>query len=177
MLYEDKATGTNTNRPQFRNLMQDAHSRQFDIVLVWKLDRMARSLKDLIYTLQELSELGVTFISLRDHLDLTTSTGRLMLHIVGAFAQFEADLIKERVKAGLSAARAKGTKLGRPARISHMRVAELRQQGRSLNQIARELGVTKSAVSKTLRRIEGKNPLNKFEITHSPQLTPRRRKN
>ncbi len=150
--YEDKATGTNTNRVQFRMLLGDARSKQLDAICVWKLDRFARSLKDLILTLQELDELGVAFVSLKDQLDLSTSAGKLMLHIVGAFGQFEADLIKERVNSGLAAARARGTKLGRPQRLDPLRVVELRRKGMSLSQIGRALGTTKSAVSKVLSR-------------------------
>jgi DNA invertase Pin-like site-specific DNA recombinase len=176
-VYEDKATGTNTSRPQYRKLMVDARARKLDLILVWKLDRMARSLKDLILTLQELSDLGVTFVSLRDNLDLSTSARRLMLHIVGAFAQFEADVIKERVLAGLAAAKANGTKLGRPARIDSARVLELRRQGYSLSRIAREIGATKSAVSKTHRKIASKNPLNMSETIQSSTAALSRRKN
>src|SRR5258708_1137164 len=88
--YEDKLTGTHGNRPQLKNLMSDVRQRQVDLVICWKLDRLFRSLKDLISTLQEFSELGVEFISLKDNIDLTTSAGRLMLHILGAFGEFEA---------------------------------------------------------------------------------------
>lgn len=150
--YEDKATGTNTNRPMLKQLLSDARSRRLDLIVVWKLDRFARSLKDLILMLQELSELGVEFVSIRDNLDFSTSAGRLMLHIIGAFAEFEAGIIRERVRAGISAARAKGRKFGRPCRIDRQAAQELRRQGLSLNQIAERLGTTKSGVSKVLRK-------------------------
>ncbi len=151
-VYEDKATGTNANRPELKRLLADARCRKIDLILVWKLDRFARSLKDLLTLLQELAELGVDFISLRDQLDLTTAAGRLMAQMIGAFAEFEASLIKERVKAGLRAARAKGKRLGRPRSIDRYQVERLREQGLSLSQIAARLGVTKSGVSKTLRK-------------------------
>lgn len=100
-IYQDIGTGTNANRYGLKNLMSDAKTRKIDIILIWKLDRLFRSLKDLVVTLNDLDELGVMLISLKDQIDMTTSTGRLMTHLLGAFAQFEADLIKSRVKAGI----------------------------------------------------------------------------
>lgn len=153
-VFEDHGvTGTNAKRPMLQALLRDARERRFDIVLVWKLDRFARSLKDLILMLQELSELGVTFVSLKDQLDLTTSAGRLMFHMLGAFAEFEASLIRERVRAGLRNAKAKGKRLGRPIRVDPQEARRLRQQGHSLREIALALGTTKGAVSKTLKKL------------------------
>ena len=151
--YEDKLTGTNGNRPAFRLLMTDVRQRKIDLVICWKLDRLFRSLKDLISTLQEFNELGVKFISLKDNIDFTTSAGRLMLHIIGAFGEFEASLIKERVMAGLANAKANGKILGRPAVIDRKTVERLRIAGHSLAQIALVVGATKSGVSKTLKKM------------------------
>lgn len=148
--FEDKASGTSTKRPQFAALLAGARKGLFDVIIVWRLDRFARSLKDLVMTLHELSELNVAFVSVRDQIDLTTSTGRLMLHLLGAFSQFEADLIRDRVRAGLMAARAKGRRLGRPRSISEGEVHRLRRDGLSIRQIAMRLKVSKSAVHKTL---------------------------
>jgi putative DNA-invertase from lambdoid prophage Rac len=166
--FEDKATGTNVNRPQFRRIMVEARARRLDIIVVWKLDRFARSLRDLILNLQELTDLGVAFVSMRDQIDLSTSTGRLMLHMIGAFAQFEADMIRDRVNAGIAAAKANGTRFGRPPRLDPARAHELRSQGWSLSRIARELGTSKSAVSKVLRKSRCPNPVNKPETIGSP---------
>jgi DNA invertase Pin-like site-specific DNA recombinase len=95
--------------------MADASQRKFDAVLVWKLDRFGRSLRHLVNALAELEALGLTFISLRDNLDLSTPSGRLMFQIIGAMAEFERSLIQARVKAaGLHNARAKGKRLGHP---------------------------------------------------------------
>ncbi|OFZ54737.1 MAG: hypothetical protein A2428_00935 [Bdellovibrionales bacterium RIFOXYC1_FULL_54_43] len=149
-VYEETATGTNRNRPLLKELQGDARARKFDIVLCWKLDRFARSLKDLILMLQEFSEIGIQFVSLRDQIDLTTAAGRLMVHIIGAFAEFEAALIKERVRAGLKAAKAKGTRLGRPRRRDDEAIHHLRAKGVSLRGIGRELGVSVGAVQKSL---------------------------
>jgi DNA invertase Pin-like site-specific DNA recombinase len=95
-------------------MLAAAHSRSFDAVVCWKLDRLGRSLKHLIATIEDLSAYGVAFISLRDNLDLSTPSGRLMMHIIGAMAQFERELIKERVSAGMDAAWKRGSRIGRP---------------------------------------------------------------
>src|SRR5712692_8104168 len=101
-------SGTQRHRPQLDNLMKDAHKRLFDVVLVWKFDRFARSLKHLIESLDEFSSLGIDFVSYTEGVDTTTPTGQLLFHIVGAVAQFERDLIAERVRAGMAHARAMG---------------------------------------------------------------------
>ncbi len=120
-------------------------------------------MKDLVNTLHELSEIGVEFISLKDQIDMTTSTGRLMTNIIGAFAQFECDLIRSRVNAGLANAKAKGVRLGRPRRIDLYEVKKLRRDGCSLSQIAKRLDVTKSAVSKILSKHGDPNRLKNID--------------
>ncbi len=112
--YVDRLTGSVEARPALNRLMADAKARKFDVVVVWKLDRFARSLKHLVNALAEFESLGVQFVSLRDNLDLTTPSGRLMFHVVSAMAEFERSLIQERVCAGLRNDRAKGQQLGRP---------------------------------------------------------------
>lgn len=153
-IFEDKMTGTHTNRPSFKQLIEKCRQRKFDIVLVWKLDRAFRSLRDTVNTLHEFGEIGVEFVSLKDNgLDMTTSMGKLMIHIVAAFAAFEADMIRARVKAGLDNAKAKGVILGRPRRIDYQKIKQLRAEGLSLNQIAKALGTTKGAVSKIIKKM------------------------
>ena len=112
--YIDRMTGSKDSRPALNRLMSDASRRKFDAVLVWKLDRFGRSLRHLVNAIAELEAIGVSFISFRDNLDLTTPSGRLMFQIIGAMAEFERALIQERVRAGLRNAKAKGKKLGRP---------------------------------------------------------------
>ena len=113
-----------------------------DAVLVWKLDRFGRSLRHLFNALAELEALGLTFISLRDNLDLSTPSGRLMFQIIGAMAEFERSLIQERVKAGLGNARAKGKPLGRPPTfVSQSRWDTLRASGASWRAISKDLGI------------------------------------
>lgn len=107
-------SGSQESRPELNRLMADAKRRKFDVIVVWKLDRFARSLKHLVVALAEFESLAVQFVSLKDNLDLTTASGRLMFQIIGAMAEFERSLIQERVKAGLRNARAKGKTLGRP---------------------------------------------------------------
>jgi DNA invertase Pin-like site-specific DNA recombinase len=122
--------------------MNDARRRRFDVVLVWKLDRFARSLKHLVTALAELQSLGVAFVSVSDNLDLTTPAGRLMFHIVGAMAEFERELCRERILAGQRYARAKGKHLGRPrVQVDLERIRKMRVSGMSWRQIARELDV------------------------------------
>jgi len=135
-------SGAQESRPELNRLMQDARYRAFDAVAVWKLDRFARSLKMLVVSLAELEALGVAFVSLRDNLDLSTPTGRLMFQVVGAMAEFERALIQERVRAGIRNARAKGKALGRPRRIvDGNAIMALRDEGMSVRKIARTLGV------------------------------------
>ena len=110
-------SGSKESRPELNRLMADAHTRKFDVVLCWKVDRFGRSLKHLVNALADLDAYGVAFVSLRDNLDLSTPSGRLMFQIIGAMAEFERSLIQERVRAGLQNARAHGKQLGRPRRI------------------------------------------------------------
>ena len=144
-------SGSSDRRPQLDALMDLARRRKVDVILTWKLDRWGRSLKHLVNSLAELEALGVAFVALRDNLDLSTPSGRLMFHVIGAMAEFERSLIQERVRAGLRNARAKGTKLGRPRmNVDAARIARLRSQGHTVREIADELGYSRSLVHKTL---------------------------
>lgn len=111
-------SGARESRPQLNQLLSDAKQRKFDCVLCWKLDRFARSLKHLVNALAEFEALGIAFVSLRDNLDLSTPSGRLMFQIVGAMAEFERSLIVEWVRAGLKNAQSKGVQLGRPRLVN-----------------------------------------------------------
>jgi putative DNA-invertase from lambdoid prophage Rac len=151
--YEDLGTGTNDNRLALKRLMADVRLRKVDVVICWKLDRLFRSMKHMVLALNDFSELGIQFISLKDQIDMTTATGRLMTHILSAFAEFEADLIRGRVRAGLENAKRKGKRLGRPSRINAQKAMELRQNGLSLAAISKQLNVSRSTVSKTLKKM------------------------
>ncbi len=153
-IYEDVASGGSTGkRPNWHRLMADAGNKDFQLIVVWKLDRWARSLTDLVTSLQMLDEIGIKFISIKDQIDFSSATGRLMFHILGAFADFELQIIKERVRAGISAARRRGIRLGKPRRINHENVKDLRQQGLSLSEIAKRVGATKAGIQKVLRKV------------------------
>lgn len=147
-------SGAKESRPQLNTLMKAARQRQFDAVLVWKLDRFGRSLKNLVTALADLHAMGIAFVSFREGLDLSTPTGRLMFHIVGAIAEFERELIRERVRAGMANARFKGRKLGRPAAYVDMfSVGARRASGESLRAIARDLGVSPALLVKRSRAV------------------------
>lgn len=161
--YEDQATGTNGNRPGLKALMLDVRARKLDVVISWKMCRLFRSLKDLVSTLEEFQDLGVDYIGYKDNVDMTTASGRLLTHLIGAFAEFEAALIRERVMAGLASAKLKGVRLGRPPQINIETAIAERRSGQSLAQIAAKLNVSKSAVSKTLAKQALKNPMYLLE--------------
>jgi len=150
--YVDKGqSGAKVRRPELDRMMKDVRKRKVDLILCWRLDRLGRSLKHLILTLDELQSVGVGFVSYNENLDLTTSTGRLMFQLLGAFAEFERNLVKERVKAGLANAKAKGAKLGRPSpKFNEDELIRLRKSGLTIRGIAERLNLTKSFVHKTL---------------------------
>ncbi len=146
-------SGVQRHRPQLDALRKDARKRLFDVVLVWKFDRFARSLKHLIESLDEFSALGIDFVSYTEGVDTTTPSGQLLFHIVGAVAQFERDLIAERVRAGMAHAKSLGKHIGRPrAKVDVEAVKDLRSQGKSLRVIAKALGAPISRVRRALLR-------------------------
>jgi putative DNA-invertase from lambdoid prophage Rac len=140
-------------RPQREPLLKAARRRELDAILVWRLDRWGRSLVDLIATLEELNALGVGFVSLTEALDLTTPTGRAMAGLLAVFAEFERDILRERVKAGIAQARQQGKPHGRPATVAGQqpRIQELYTQGLSKAGIARKLGIGRTSVRRLLR--------------------------
>ena len=148
---DEGISGSKDSRPELNRLMLDAKQRRIDCVLVWKLDRFGRSLKHLVNALAELEAVGVSFVSLRDAFDLTTPAGRLMFGVVAAMAEFERDLIRERVKAGIANARAKGRRVGRqPIVIDRAKLTAMRSSGHTIRAIAQTLGCSRSLVHKTL---------------------------
>src|SRR5713226_8084000 len=152
---DEGVSGTQRRRPQLDALMQNARKRRFDVVLVWKFDRFARSVRHLVDGLDEFKALGIDFVSYTEGVDTTTPTGQLLFHIVGAVAQFERDLIAERVRAGIAHARALGKYIGRPrAAIDVEQVATLRDQGKSLRAVAKALNVP---VSRVRRAVAGQS--------------------
>jgi putative DNA-invertase from lambdoid prophage Rac len=148
---EDIGSGAK-ERPQRETLMRAARRREIDAVVVWRLDRWGRSLADLVVTLQELSALGVGFVSLTEALDLATPSGRAMAGLLGVFAEFEREILRERVKAGIAQARQHGKPHGRPrtASLQAEQVRRLRAERLSQSEIARRLGIGRTSVRRIL---------------------------
>src|ERR1700680_4730866 len=116
--YVDRGvSGAKDRRPALDALLKDARRRRFDVLVVWRLDRLGRNLRHLITMLEELQVLGIAFVSLNEGIDATTPAGKLQMHIWGAIAEFERARIAERVKAGLQRAKAQGKRLGRPRKV------------------------------------------------------------
>jgi len=154
-----KEVGSGASQRQMREKLIDAaRRREIDVVLVWRLDRWGRSVTDLLAALQELEHLGVGFISLTEALDLTTPAGRAMAGLLAVFAEFEREVLRERVRAGLAHARANGKRLGRPltAGLQTDQVRKLRRAGISKSEIARRLNIGRTSVRRILdRRTKG----------------------
>ena len=151
--FVDRTSGAKEQRPALNLLMADARQRKFDVIAVWKLDRFGRSLRHLVNAIAEFEALGVAFISLRDNLDLGAPAGRLMFQIIGAMAEFERALIRERVRAGLQNARRKGKRLGRPGvAVDPDRIAALRASGASWRAISEKMGVGIGTLYKAVRQ-------------------------
>ena len=135
-------SGAKERRPQLDRLLIDCRKRGVDAVVVYRYDRFARSLRQLVNALCEFEALGIQFVSLHEGVDTSTPNGRLVFGIFASIAEFERELIRERVRSGLAAARARGKRLGRPrAHVDASRIAVLRAQGCGWRKIARELGV------------------------------------
>jgi len=133
-------------------LMRAARRRDLDMVVVWRLDRWGRSLADLVNTLQELQQLGVGFISLSEALDFTTPVGRAMAGLLAIFAEFERDILRERVKAGIAQARKRGKRHGRPSTVASRagEVRALSAAGLSQSAIAKRLSISRASVQRLL---------------------------
>ena len=145
-------SGAKDSRPDLNRMLADAHARKFDAIAVWKLDRLGRSLRHLVTTIEDLNYYGVSFVSLRDNLDLSTPAGRLMLHIIGAMAEFERSLIQERVVAGIAAARKRGVRMGRPTRyVSAMKIRAMRDAGVPWREVAKRMDAGVGTCMKALR--------------------------
>jgi len=151
MEVEDVGSGA-SERPKREALIKAARRREIDAILVWRLDRWGRSLADLVVTLKELAELGVGFVSLMEALDLTTPTGRAMAGLLAVFAEFEREILRERVRAGITQARSRGGAHGRPSTTlgSIEQIHALRAEGKNKSQIAKELGLTRTSVRRAL---------------------------
>jgi DNA invertase Pin-like site-specific DNA recombinase len=166
-LFTDIASGATSTRAGRDEAI--TYARKGDVIVVWKLDRFGRSLADLIQTVHQLQERGVGFRSLHERIDTTTSGGRLVFHMFGALAEFERDLIRERTMAGLSAARARGRKGGRPPVLDEKKRALLHSLAKdhtnSLAVICATLGISKSSY---YRYLAAGPPASKAKASSSP---------
>jgi putative DNA-invertase from lambdoid prophage Rac len=154
---EEIGSGAKDTRPKRQALLKAARRRKLEVILVWKLDRWGRSLVDLMTTLHELTALGVGFVSLTEALDLTTPAGRAFAGFLAVFAEFERDLIRERIKAGITDARKRGKAHGRPRAKANdtAQIRALAQQGLSQAAIARHLGLWRTSVRRVLAQQAG----------------------
>ncbi len=144
-------SGTKDNRPALNDLMDDAKKRRFDVVLVWRFDRFARSTKHLILALEDFRNLGIDFVSYQENIDTSSPLGSAIFTIISAVAQLERDIIAERVKAGLRRVKENGKRLGRPrAEVPKGEIYRLHSHGLSLRQIATLLNISKSTVARYL---------------------------
>ena len=149
---EDVGSGVR-ERPKREELLRVARRRELDLILVWRLDRWGRSLVDLVTTLQELTALQVGFVSLSEALDLTTPSGRALAGMLAVFAEFERDILRDRVKAGIAQARKEGRPHGRPPTIvKHLgEVKKLFRRGVSKREIAKRLGISRTSDRRLLQ--------------------------
>jgi DNA invertase Pin-like site-specific DNA recombinase len=158
-------SGSKDRRPALDELLAAAKRRKFDVVICWRLDRLGRSLRHLIVLLDDLNEMGVSFVSLHEGIDLMTPAGRLQLHILASLSEFERERIRERVRAGLARVRAQGRRLGRkPCGVTDARFAAVAPL--STREAAKQLGVSHTVVARW--RAVNKTPLE--ETRESPRF-------
>lgn len=144
-------SGTKDSRPALNELMDDARKRKFDAVVVYRFDRFARSSRHLIQALEEFKNLGIEFVSYQENIDTASPLGKAIFVIVGAMAELERNIIVERVKSGLKAARIRGKNLGRPkVTFDRNEALRLKREGLGLRSIATMVGVSRATLSRTL---------------------------
>lgn len=172
-IYEEKRSGGNLRRPQLEQLLTSLAAG--DTVIVYKLDRIARSLKDLLFIIERIEEAGAQFHSLTEHIDTKSPAGRMIFQIVGAFAEFERELIRERTRAGMEAAIRRGAVVGRPRGMSPADEAEavrLWYTGEyTKTALARTYGVHISSIKRAIWRDEAKRQATLFDIDQVGQST------
>lgn len=151
------------HRPELQRLLYSL--RKGDTLIVWKLDRLARSLSDLLALLDRLEKIGASIRSLTEPLDTSTSIGRMFLHLLGSFAEFERSMIRERCAAGMQAARARGVRFGRSPSLDRDRITALLATGLSHGAVAREIGCSQATISRLVAQ----------GVVHQPQQYRRRR--
>jgi len=146
-------SGAKDRRPELARLMKRVHRGGIDLVVCWRFDRFARSVRHLVIALEEFRARGIDFLSLQDGIDTSTPAGRFTFHVIAAVAELERELIRERTRAGLAAAKRRGKRLGRPpVQLDVTRALELRRSGLSVRRIAGELGCSVGTVHRVLQQ-------------------------
>lgn len=153
-IFEEKASGGRWDRPQLHKALEQL--REGDLLVVWKLDRLSRSLKDLLHIMERVRDAGAGFRSITEAVDTTTSAGRMVMQMLGSFAEFKRSMVRERTRAGLAAARERGVKLGRPAKLSRRQQQEVirtvRDGSKTAADAARLFGLHRSNITRLLAR-------------------------
>jgi len=150
--YTDRISGAKVRRPGLDEMMRDAHRAQFDVVLVWASDRIARSVKHFLDVLDELNRMNIEFVSFREQIDTGGPLGRAVVVIIGAIAELERNLIIERVRAGMRRARLEGRHIGRkPLELDRSSILRDRERGQSLGQLAKAHRVSRATIHRVLR--------------------------
>lgn len=171
--YFDRASGADPSRPMFGKLMEDAGLRKFDVVMVWKFDRMSRSTVHLLQTLDALSAANVAFVSLTENVDTTTPMGRAMFGIIAVLAQFEREQIKERIVAGIASARKRGAKFGRPkAAVPVLLIQADMEAGMSLRAAAAKREVSLATASRAMRSYRASQKSGSGAAQNQPKSAP-----
>ena len=152
----DQVSGAKTSRPALDALMADLRKRKFDILVIWAWDRLARSLRQLLAISEECRLLNIDLVAVRQNVDTTVPAGRLLFHVLASVAEFERELLRQRVQAGMDQARRAGRRIGRPARRRFTqseveRLHELRSQGVSVRQLAKEFGATQWMIAQATK--------------------------
>ncbi|MFC1495969.1 recombinase family protein [Candidatus Margulisiibacteriota bacterium] len=154
-------------RPEFTKLKSDIRKRKINVVVIWKLDRLSRSLIELVTTMEFFREYGVKFVSYSQPLDTSTSTGKLLFHVFSMIAEFERSLISERTKLKLALLKEKGVKLGRPIKTDAKAVCNLLEEGLTKSQVAAQLGCSRITVYRAYKAFQKgyqKTPHEKAEL-------------
>jgi len=154
-IFEEKQSGRKNDRPELQKCLNFV--REGDVLVVWKLDRLGRSLSHLVQTVKNLGEKGVMFMSLKENIDTSTPTGKLVFHIFAALAEFECEIIRERTKSGIKAAISRGIVVGRPRKISNVKEAQIFakmcESGASAREIRTALGISDTTYHRLKRSL------------------------
>jgi DNA invertase Pin-like site-specific DNA recombinase len=161
-IYEEHASGARDDRPELAKALD--HLRRGDTLVVWKLDRLGRTVRQLINLVEDLGKQGVEFVSITDKIDTTTPAGRFMFHILAAVAQMERDLIRERTLAGLKSARARGRNGGRKPKLTPKQVEQakrwLADPAASVEEVARRYGVNRATIYRAVGLGANRRPIS-----------------